>query len=302
MGAQLHRILGVYALARAAGAFYLHSPIKALKFAGVSTRDEPSAVRNLVDRAGVIFPLPTDGWAAAHAQEAVAHQILDARIAKMAPVAGTDARPALFKICMPHRHLDLSTELWRPVAPAVNLARGEAAGPLRVALHVRRGELHFVDSDRMLPNEYYIAIAERLRVLLTSASLPYRFELYTEAVSAPTTIARERFFDPARASDQVLRPEHDRLDEFNVLAPLDRFVNLDAIETLQRLATADVLVTSRSSFSFVAGVLAPEKLVIYAPFWHSPMPGWLTTTGSGKFEERAARRHLQELAARRSMS
>lgn len=43
--------------------------------------------------------------------------------------------------------------------------------------------------------------------------------------------------------------------------------------TFYDLTVADILVTSKSSFSYVAGLLS-KGAVYYAPFWHPKLPGW----------------------------
>ena len=48
-------------------------------------------------------------------------------------------------------------------------------------------------------------------------------------------------------------------------------------DTFRAMALADVLVTSRSSFSYSAGLLNRDGQVYYIPFWHSPLPDWIST-------------------------
>jgi hypothetical protein len=45
--------------------------------------------------------------------------------------------------------------------------------PVIIAVHVRRGELYVVDSQRMLPNSYYIEIMQALKSLLVDVSLAH---------------------------------------------------------------------------------------------------------------------------------
>lgn len=46
------------------------------------------------------------------------------------------------------------------------------------------------------------------------------------------------------------------------------------LQAFERLVNAEVLVTGRSSFSYVAALLN-LNVVVYRDFWHPPMPGWL---------------------------
>ncbi len=49
----------------------------------------------------------------------------------------------------------------------------------------------------------------------------------------------------------------------------------DPIDTIRHLARADILVTAKSSFSYVAGLLT-QGLVVYEPFWHPKQPSWMS--------------------------
>lgn len=44
--------------------------------------------------------------------------------------------------------------------------------------------------------------------------------------------------------------------------------------TFHHLAMADTLVTAKSTFSYLAGILNPGQ-VFYEPFWHEPLPRWI---------------------------
>jgi hypothetical protein len=51
---------------------------------------------------------------------------------------------------------------------------------------------------------------------------------------------------------------------------------------LQELIEADVLVMSRSSFSFVGALLNTKGTIIYpTERWHQAMPHWLRVEGEG---------------------
>ena len=57
--------------------------------------------------------------------------------------------------------------------------------------------------------------------------------------------------------------------------------NMDPFTTLRHLTEADLLVTAKSSFSYVAALLNPG-LVLYEPFWHGPIPGWIVLYPTGE--------------------
>ena len=49
-----------------------------------------------------------------------------------------------------------------------------------IGIHVRRGELYVVDSDRMLPNIFYIQTAQKIIKECEKHNIDYIIELYTE--------------------------------------------------------------------------------------------------------------------------
>ena len=50
-------------------------------------------------------------------------------------------------------------------------------------------------------------------------------------------------------------------------------LNLNLINTFHELVTSKILVMSKSSFSYSAGILS-NGIVYYIPFWHKPLDHW----------------------------
>ena len=65
---------------------------------------------------------------------------------------------------------------------------------IRIALHVRRGELLFVNSERLIDLSYYINIARSLSTTLTEVGIPFEIELHSEVLEKDTIVEPE---DPA---------------------------------------------------------------------------------------------------------
>jgi len=53
-------------------------------------------------------------------------------------------------------------------------------------------------------------------------------------------------------------------------------INTSLMDTYTRMVYADILVTCKSSFSYVAALLRDEGEVYYTPFWHKPSSKWIT--------------------------
>jgi hypothetical protein len=52
------------------------------------------------------------------------------------------------------------------------------------------------------------------------------------------------------------------------------YIDEDLKDTFTALVGSDILVTSRSSFSYIAAILNDGE-IYYLPFWHKPKKNWI---------------------------
>jgi hypothetical protein len=185
-------------------------------------------------------------------------------------------------------------ELCKPLSPFKK--KETASKVLRIALHVRRGELMFVNSERLIDNRYYVDIARNLASALATAQVPFELELHSEMLQKDSVVSPD---DPAfkgRLGEPLnLHPEQNPFGEFDVFPELKRFINEPTMTSIERLATADILVMSKSSFSYLAAILNVDGIVLYHPFWHYPPDSWLVTKPSGEFDAERFLGQMQRL-------
>jgi hypothetical protein len=117
-----------------------------------------------------------------------------------------------------------------------------------IALHIRRGDVQSTNSnrERYTSNEFYL---EKMKYLSeTYADKDIQFHIYSEG--SP--------------------------DEFNCFQSENTILHLneDVRTTFIGLITSQVLVQSKSSFSYVAGLLS-NGTVYHIPFWHPPKSSWI---------------------------
>ena len=133
---------------------------------------------------------------------------------------------------------------------------------LRVAIHMRRGDVteDGPHARRFTDTVTVERLFQGLERALHGADVPFSATLYSQG-------------DPA---------------QFGSLA--DQGVTVDTradpFETFLQLVTADVLVTAKSSFSYLAGLLS-RGVVLYQPFWHGPLDDWVRQSGDGGFDRLA---------------
>jgi hypothetical protein len=264
-GAQAQAVVSVMLFARAVGAQYVHTPFSVVDHNPDSSPDWPARWERFFNFGQGEMPVSA----------------LDARgIARLQVVSPFEVTSPGVLYELPHCYptWSLSRALLPPLLAelrgrflAGKRVTESAAPALRVAIHVRRGDVTPAGphARRFTASETVLRLSQRLDEALGSAGLPYRATLYSQG-------------DPA---------------QFQLLA--DRGVTIDTrddpFETFLQLVTADVLVTAKSSFSYLAGLLS-RGVVLYEPFWHAPLVGWVRLSGDGGFDRMA---FLDRLAASR---
>jgi hypothetical protein len=290
VGAQLQRIYGTYAISRLLGVPYVHSPLARVGYQGLAALEENESDPGFHHEFNSLFQIKsdlvrTDDWFNLNLNvlsPAMFHQLL-------AIVEGdeTPGRRYLVQLAAPHGVADRFPdcyEVCKEISPFAASARD--GRPLRVAVHVRRGELFVVDSHRMLPNAYYIRVAQTVAQILEALGIDYQIEISTEVPQGEFVVQPHHHGMNGRIHGPVaVSPEMCRLGDFSVLPNLVRCINDRAIDCIRKLATADILVTSRSSFSYLGGILNRNAIVLYHPFWHPAPSSWMPVEPDGQFNE-----------------
>ncbi len=289
-GAQLQRIYGIYSISRLLGVSYLHSPLNRVDYQGLSALEENVAEPDFHHQFNSLFQIKSDVMPTGDVHKIKIHDIsMDTfhQLVAMLTEGETDGRPILAQLVMPYGISDHRPDCYEVCKQISPFASSDREGrPLRVAIHVRRGELLVLDSDRLLPNAFYINVALNIAHVLEGLKIDYRIELHTEVPRKEFTVHRNHPGINNRISaPTLLSPETCRLDEFRVLPNLVHCVNEPAVDCLSKLATADILVMSKSSFSYIAGILNRKGIILYYPFWHPPLSSWMTVAPDGQFDQ-----------------
>jgi hypothetical protein len=274
-GAQLHRIYGIYAIARWLNLPYVHSPILRIQYQGLTALEDNSDLPDFESRWNQAFAIPSD---IDMPERYTAHSMRDAdpdRIKQLQVAANIRREFALIRILHPHSVTDRNPELYRHVR-AISPFPEVRSDLFRLAIHVRRGELFAIESGRMMPNSYYVSYALAFIEAFQRLGIPFICELYTEVVSKEFVLTQEhRGLLSSIGGNRTMTPAMSQLEDFSVLPNLVPFLNGDPIETLRGMATADALILSRSSFSYVAAILNANGIIVYHPFWHRSLKDWV---------------------------
>jgi hypothetical protein len=134
-----------------------------------------------------------------------------------------------------------------------------------IAVHIRRGDIVRKNSKngtitRLISNDHFINI---LSVLLNESIFDeFIFDVH---IYSQGHISVFREFLPLEKKNKMYISLH---------------INDDVFSTFHHLVSANLLIMSKSDFSYVAGLLSSGiKLFCPLPFWHQPLPGWLMCNG-----------------------
>jgi glycosyltransferase involved in cell wall biosynthesis len=288
VGAQLQRIYGIYSISRLLDVPYIHTPLSRVDYQGMAALEENVIGPTFHHDFNNLFHIQSDEAPPGELQELrkIYLSLEEVRqIAESFDANPTGGRPYLIRLAMPYHISDDFPECYeicKQISPFPS--RRYAGRPLRVAIHVRRGELLFVESHRMLPNAYYVSTAQNVVRELGALGIDYRIEIHTEAPKKQFVVGPElRGIGRRMNAPITVDPAMCSLDDFSVLPNLVLYVNETAIECLRKLATADILIMSRSSFSYVAAILNRNAIALFRPFWHPPLSSWIVVDAEGQF-------------------
>jgi len=128
--------------------------------------------------------------------------------------------------------------------PARDMKTDYASDRLDIAVHVRRGDVVAKKQWlRFKPNSYYLNIIQQLERIL--GDQPHRFHVFSQTKPKPSLL------------DEDFTP----FEELGCCMHLDE----DMFESINHLVQADILVASKSSFSFLPSVLS-HGVVLYDEF------------------------------------
>jgi len=137
-----------------------------------------------------------------------------------------------------------------------------------VAVHVRRGDVGNTRNNlRFTPNGAIVRTIESLRATIEKSGAKATFQVHSQG------------------------PESD-FREFSAIG-CELYLDSDAIWTMERLVASDVLIMSKSSFSYVAALIN-RGVKFYEPTFNPPLSSWIVRKRDGTFDERHALDRIKE--------
>ena len=270
-GSQFQRVLGIFCLAKEYNLQYLHVPFVDVGYQGLKALEINKNSNSFVEECNKRIEFLKTGSAPKNIYGKIDIKWLNCEVFKeILKTYKNDEKNIIVYCEYVHQILDKSPEMYRHVKDLYK-PQIKKNKIFTIGVHVRRGELYVVDSHRMLPNSYYINIVKKIIKLCKTRNLNFIIELYTEVSEKETIITGKHPGICNRINeDKIINPENNKIEEFDCIPNLKKYINEKMFDTFDRMVNCDILITSRSSFSTVASYLK-NGISIYHNFWHGMM-------------------------------
>lgn len=143
---------------------------------------------------------------------------------------------------------------------------------INIAVHVRRGD-SVNTARRFVKHNYFINVLDDIIIYLNSIGKQYFIQLYSEGN----------------------RRDLPEFEKFEKKGTLVYRLNSDHIDTLHHMVSADILVMSKSTFSYLPALLNKEGMIVYKPFWLLPPKPleskWIIADDDGHIKQSALIAH-----------
>lgn len=145
---------------------------------------------------------------------------------------------------------------------------------VNVAVHIRRGDVNGNNQfrDKFTDNRYIYDVISRILELIASQGLEPSFCVYSEGEST-------NFKELDR-----LKPKY--------------FLNINPFSTFHNLVCADVLLMSKSTFSYCAALIS-NGIELYESFRHKPQASWIKVKENADFDRKLFSIKLQKYISER---
>lgn len=293
MGAQIQRIVSIYGVSRLVKAGYLHSPL--IDFDPQVFSDSTYAERlpdiekwNNLFRSNLLPYVEAKGDLIFHTNS------IGIRGLKILNFLSRFSKSRIIcKMSNPRKITDdfpniLNTASELMFIPIDRSNSVNENNDFKVVVHIRQGVLALSQfKNRLLPLSHYENILGTVTNILNTFGIQYQI-LIPQEVGQSTRLSIE---NSHVMQSIALDPENDQVKVNNdgtitlihesqdliatpILCKAQWLEPSSAFSDFEIMLNADLLVISKSSFSFLAGLMNQKAIKIFAPFWHSTPNDW----------------------------
>lgn len=288
-GAQVQRILGVYAVCKKFHIPYIHSEITELIITPLDPFQSEAELKEYLERTNSYFHFSSvkgmkDKRPKSKLQTLTRLKLMEFRIRNKANIG----KGQLIAVANPFQILNRWPDIYTLAAEDLGQPR-LATGKKRIVLHYRRGSntldiLPGESKPRGLSNDWYLRILRKYIAIYEGSETDFSVEIYTDMPKETFTYHPKQFqshlwsYEP-RYKNGAIEILGENLKE-TIFKEFGSRLSVhhggDPLQGLIEMSQADILITSRSSYSYVGGILNLEGKVVIPPgFWHQKLERWV---------------------------
>ena len=294
VGAQLQRIVSIYGIAKKARVGYLHTGLKDIdpqvfsKSTFQERENELARWNQLFKRDLETFTqLPTDRIISSKHMSFLGLRVIGliSRFSKYRVICKM-GNPRIISDKYPECLLHTPEMLGSEVTEIISAA---SKTEFKIVVHIRQGELVLSQfKDRLLPLSHYEQILGHIVPLLESLNISYRILIPREngqskrIPTSDTKITRSISLDPYNknlhfTNDGYVTLVHEKpsSDLTPNLFKANWLPEESTYADFCKMIQADLLIISKSSLSFTAGLFNKDSIKVYTPFWHTAPQDWI---------------------------
>ena len=276
-GAQLQRIISIYLVCKFYKINYYHTGILKLDYQGLEcliNNKENKSLLTIYNNLFLIDNIPNTETEIDFDYvfvKPVIHyeEIMHLRNAE---------KNILFKITYADNLIIRNPEILLESPPSFNWINNKF-NYLKIAVHIRRGELLVLDSQRMLPIDYYINIMTYLETLIQTKykDIKYEFHIFSETVKEDLTVTPSHHGILNRInSNIVVKSNENEFLKLKNFKNVIMHINENPVITLTEMINCNCIIASKSSFSYTSSIINKNALIIFPIFWHNLSSKWIS--------------------------
>ena len=288
-GAQIHRILAVYAICKRFNIPYLHSGISELIITPLDPFQTELELQEYLVRVNQYFELPSDVGVRDFRSVRKLHNLTKMNLLNIrARNMVNSGRKELIAVANPLQVINRIPDIYRLAAKNPSDLKSGSAKK-KIVLHYRRGSntldvLPGESKPRGLPNSWYLRTLRKYVAIYQNLGIDFTIEIFTDMPKSSFVYQPKDFqldlwsYEPRFKEGKIEVFGEDirntLFSEFD--SNLVVHHGGDPLQGLISMSVADILITSRSSYSYVGGLLNLGGVVVFPPeFAHGRLNSWV---------------------------
>jgi hypothetical protein len=293
VGAQLQRILGISALSSRYGFSYKSSKISNLAIHPLDPYKTQQELITFLDGLNAKFKIPSRGKYQDFNKHVQINALSLSKLAQVSIEAIFTRKRILLSVVEPYPVLEIDPNFYLlAILQLTNYFQLQTStknedSKLKIVIHhrygvggmaVQKGELtprempinYFKECISYIVNKHGVENISSIHVLTDAPRINLEF--------TPPDGQADLWENSPKFIDEKLQITGSNLDELFVFKGIPTNITSggDPLAAIDEMATADYLIMSRSSLSYVGALLNRNGTVIYpALFWHKPLTTWL---------------------------